>query len=1005
MKLKRNIVVKTVLAALFAGVCASASLAQEAVNMSTTELKEEASNLANARKYLEARPYIEELIKRIESSDDKALRELLQQFYFFEAYGYLQEYDAGGTTDPKLISKAIAGFNKVITNYPKGEFVIDAIRTKANCYEAIKDFANAVDTRALLLKPPYSFKLSNKERFDLVKRICQSLFNNRQWKIGKPWFERFLNESNVIEDKVFAASALIQGAFEEKKYDDAKKYIPYMIYNTVARNDPALNIEFIKAGDALAKKEKFSDATVFYNLVFGKELMERNITGFIEIEKRKLADIKRLNANSPLVVDYSNQIKTLESMLKIAKGLPSLTADMMARNAHNFMRTERDFESFWAYWQMVKQFPKHQNIEDFYFASIVCAFKVQKYDTMYDICQEYLKTFKDGQYDKDVKLSIIQYFLQKKDYDVFFAEAKKFISDNGDESDKSKDVIFLMGKTWLDLGKFDELIDTFGKYIKKYPDSALTESCLYWSGMGYMAKSDFEKAAKIFIKMTDSFPVGLYVEDGTYRRGVACFGAGHYTQARDTLEEFLQKFPKSSLRGEVEFFLGDIYANVNEVKLAMSHYMAVEKYTKNRTFIDNAYIQGAKLLHNVDKYQEEAELMDTYIAKHPKGKLAEAAYNKGKALEMLGRPADTLKVFEDAILKYGADPKEDAIDRMILDYNDVHQKNYKKMTATVDFLKEILADKKLLRKMVAAPGERYRYFRAHPKVDRQLYEKFKRDPKFGEVLFKNDAILKDLLAAYEGQISQYPSSTEDVFKRILDKTRADKNLTLEFRIMMGLDHIGKPVKYEKMFSDDDLKKASVRTLVWIGKQNEKYGPDQARKAFIEGRSRDEFEYGIDILFAFAELEQRQKRWGEVLKLFTAIQDEFPSDPRAASAVNMKGDAYAKLGQKDKAFKEYETVLRSPAWRGEAHAEALFKLGELERSRNENAKALMYYDRCWLGFSDCFKWTGKALLASAKLLSREGKNEEAKQNCIEFINKPVNKESPEYNEIQLLKETL
>ena len=70
----------------------SAMYAQEAVNMSTTELKDEASNLANARKYLEARPYIVELIKRIENTDDKALRALLEQFYYFEAYGYLQEY-------------------------------------------------------------------------------------------------------------------------------------------------------------------------------------------------------------------------------------------------------------------------------------------------------------------------------------------------------------------------------------------------------------------------------------------------------------------------------------------------------------------------------------------------------------------------------------------------------------------------------------------------------------------------------------------------------------------------------------------------------------------------------------------------------------------------------------------------------------------------------------------------------------------------------------------------
>jgi len=1008
MKFRKNILIKTVSVILATVAFSSFGYAQEAVNMSTTELKDEASNLANARRYLEARPYVVELIKRIENTDDKSLRALLEQFYYFEAYGYLQEYDAGGSTNKALVAKAIDGFDKVITNYPKGDFVIDAIKIKATCYEAIQNFEKAVETRSLLLNPPFMYKLTNKERYELVKRICQSLFNNRKWKIGEPWFKKLLEDANVIEDKVFAASALTQGAFAEKKFDEAKKYIPYMVHNTIARNDPALNIEFIKAGDALSAKSNFSDATVFFNLVFSKETMVANFEKFLAVEKNKLNAIKRLNPNSPLVSDINNQIKTIESMLKIAKGLPSLTADMMARNANNFMRTERDFESFWAYWQMVKQFPKHQNVEDFYFASIVCALRIEKLDTMYEISKEYLSKFKDGAYQKDVELGLIQYFLKKKDYEAFFANAKKFINDNGIEATQSRDVIFLLGKTYLDLEKYDELIKLFLGYIKKYPESILSESCMYWTGMGYMAKSDFERAMKMFIKMTDEFPVGIYVEDGTYRRGVAAFGAGHYTQARDTLEEFVQKFPKSGLRGEVEFFLGDIYANVNEVALAKKHYTEVEKHTKSRTFIDNAYIQLAKLLHNQDNYkmyQEEVELMDSYVKKHPKGKLSEAAYNKGKALEMLGLPADALIEFERAIKEYGSNFKDDAIDRMILEYDKIYISNIEKMKASVEFLKKLFTDEKLLTHMVQVPAERYRYFQAHRKIDRQLYEKFKRDPAFGPILYKNKKTLKDLLSKYEAQISKYPQTTEVVFNNILEYAKDKKDITLQYRIMMGLDSIGKPVKNDKIFTDDDLKKSSVRTLVWIGLQNEKYGADSARKAYKEGRDREEFEYEIDILFGYAGLEERQKRWGEVLKLYSAIEDEFPADPRAANAVILKGDALSKLGKKDQAFKEYETVLRSPAWRGEAHAEALFKLGELSRSRNKNEQALMYYDRCYLGFANCYKWTGKALLEAVKLMSREGKNAEAKEICTEFLNNPSNKQSPEFAEIQTLKDTL
>ncbi len=1005
MKFRINIAKKAVSAIILAVVC-SVGYAQEAANMSTTELKDEASNLANARKYFEARPYIVELIKRIEGSDDKALREMLQQFYFFEAYSYLQEYGNNGSSDTSLVKKAIDGFDKVLRNYPNGDFALDSIRTKANCYEALQDFENAIQTRGMLLKAPYSYKLSNKEKYETMKRICQVLYNNRKWKIGKEWFEKLLATSKNIDDKVLAASALIQGSFAEKKFADAKKYTKYMVYNTLVRNDPSLNIEFIKAGDALSNEGKFSEAMVFYNLVFDEKMMIKNFENFIQKEQAKLNAIKRLNANSPLVTEYANQLKTYEAMLKATKSMPAISTDMLARSANNYMRTSRYYESFWAYWQMVKLYPKHQSIEDFYFATIVCAMNINKLDTMYEVAIEYLKNFPDGAYKNDVELGLIQYHLKKKDYEAFFANAKKFIDDNGEEASQSKDVIFMMGKTWLDMEKYDTLIKQFEGYIKKYPDSALSESCMYWAGMGYMAKSEFEKAMKMFIKMTDEFPVGMYVEDGTYRRGVAAFGCGQFTQARDTLEEFTKQFPKSSLRGEVEFFLGDIYANVNEVKLAGDHYMKVEKFTKNKTFINNAYIQYAKLLHNVDKYAEEVKLMDDYIKKFPKGKVAEAAYNKGKALEMLGLPADALKEFTVAIEKCGADPKDDAVDRMILEFDGIYKKNLDKMQASVEFIKKLFTDKKLLQDMVQSPANRYRYFQANPKIDKHLYEKFKRDRAFGVNLYKNKKNLEDLLARYEAQIANYPKGgTEKVFKDILAKAKSAKNTTLEYRILMGLDNIAKPVKTEKMFGDDDLKKASVRTLVWIGQQNEKYGAEQARKAFKEGRERDEFEYGVDILFAWAGLEERQKRWDEVLKLYTTIENEFPADTRAANAVILKADALSKLGKKTEAKKEYETVLRSPNWRGEAHAEALYKLGELAQSQNKNAEAMMYYDRCYLGFANCYKWTGKALLESAKLMSRDGKSAEAKQICKEFLENISNKACPEYNDVKVLSETL
>lgn len=985
------------------------AVAQGVAQMGTTDLKNEASALVDEKRYIEARPYIVELIKRISDSDDKNLKKELEQMYYFEAFGYLQEYNS--TPSNNLMEKAIAGFDKVLENYPNGQYAESAIRTKASCYDALNNLEKAMATRELLLNRPYVDKLNHREQYVIVKQIAERLYNNRKWDIGQKWFERMLNMATLPEDKVFAAAGLIQCAITKKDYDTVKKYFPYMVYDAPARSDIALNYALLLAGDDLAKKEKFSDASVFYSMVLSRDTIVANLKRFLDKAQKQLDRISKSSPDSPAAQELSVKVATYDAMVKAMEGVEDYTADLMARNARNYMLTERDFESFWSYWQMLKTFPDHQSIEDFYMAAIVGAYKIGKDDIMFELCQEYLKKHEEGNYVKDVQLQVAQYYLRKKDYPAFFQLAKKFIAENPDEGQFSADFIFLMGKTWLDMQKYSELTKTFEKYAKENPDTAISEGCMYWSGIAYLAMGDFKNAMRVLVKMIDEFPNGQYAEDGMYRRGVAAFGAGDFNVARDTLEDFINRYSDSQLRGEVEFFLGDIYANNAEIELAMKHYKQVENYTKNQSFIDNAYVQAAKLLHNLERYGEEISLMDAYLERFPKGICSTAIYNKAKALELMGMPADALALYREAIEKYGANKLDDGVDKMVLDYDRMYTENEVKLKATVEFLKKLLVDKELLQNMVAVPAKRYRYFQDNPKIDRRLYEKFKRDKAFDERLYKDKTTIKNLLDQYSLQIANYPKGgVEKVFNEMIEKAKDAKNNTLAYRLMMGLDASGKKVGGEKMFNEDDIKGASVRTLVWIGKVNEKYGAEHARKAFTEAMDREEYEYLIDAMFGSAQLEQRlavkgQGKWEDVIKLYEGIEDQFPSDPRAAEAVLRKAEVLTKLGKRDQAIKYYEQILKSPSWRGEAYAEALYRLGLIAQHDKKIDAAIMYFDRCYLGYANCYKWTGKALLAAAQLHVARGETGKAKEICDEFIDNKLNEQSPDYAEIKQYRKTL
>ena len=1008
----KNRILKTAFALCASATMLSVAVAQDAKSMAkqlgTTQLKDQTLSLVNSQKYLEARPYMTELITRINDSDDVKMKKQLEDLYFFMAYSYVQEYDA--TKNPVLLKNAISYFDKVIDQFPGGDMAKDALSVKASCYEIQGKHVEAAEVREKLLQAPYSNGMSYAKKYEIVKKIADSLFIAEKHQAAEKWMKLKLESSKEPEDKVSSASALIQIAVKLKKLDEVKQYLSYMSINTISRSDISLNMALLNAGDELAGKKRFSEASVLYSMVFDRATILKNLTTYADSSKKRIATLERINPTNPYIAPLKTKVQQIEAQIAaINERIPDYTADLMIRESRNYMQTNRDYESFWSYMQLIETAPDHSSVEDFYISAIMGAYKVGKMDTMFELCETYLKKFESGQYYNDVIIRKAQYWIDKENYAEFFKIAKAFIDEFPDETPYSSDIIFMMGSTWLKTSNYEELVKTFKKYNEDYEDSAISEGVLYWLGMGYLAQADFKNSAKTFGTLTENYPVGPYSEDAMYRHGVSAFGMGDFPQARDVLENFISNYPKSSLRGEVEFFLGDIYANNAAVEQAMEHYNNVEKYTDNQAIIDSAYTQSAKLLSTTEKYEEIVKMMSRYLANETfvkNGIPSRINYEKALAEEKLGMPADSLAVYADAIEKYGDNPLDDGVDKMILDYDRLFKENIEKLTATIAFIENLMKDRELLYNMVEVPAKRYRYFQANPKIDKVLYEKFKRDTNFGPNLYNNKSNLEKLLAKYKDQIARYPKlDAENFFKQSVEKAREAKRITLEYRLLMGLDAIGKPVSVNKMFDAQDIKNSSVRTLAWVGKINEKFGPDEARKAFNEASARDEYEYLIDVLFASAELETRQKNWSKVLAIYDQIERDFPSDPRAARAALDKAAALMGLGKNKEAVEKYEEVLKSNSWRGEAYAEALFQLGNIAEKKNDVNAALMYYDRCYLGYANCFNWTGKAVVKAAKLLSAQGKGSEAKQLCQEFTTNEGNKQSPEYDEIKQLILTL
>ena len=990
--------------------------AQDLSTKGVGELRDEVNSLVEEGSYVQARPLLTELVKRFDEVPDKSP---LEDIYFFLGFGYIQEYMSMKSANH--LESAIPYFDKVITDYPNGKRVARAIELKASCLNGLGKFEEAADTWAISLNPPYVNSMNIYERFAVVKKISQAYYNMKNWEKGKQWFERMYKEARSIEDKSFAAVALIRANLAEENFDEAKKYFPDLTHPTPARYDINLSADFMSFGDKLADRSKYAEASLCYTFVLSKEDIVEYYTNYKSKVEKTLQKLKTLNAANPRIQDLTIRLQTAESILSKVGGISEYKPQLLARKARNYFQTKRNYESFWAYRQLLDSYADDKMAEDFYVATFVCAKTIGKDKQVEAIADEYRQKFPDGKYLKDINLQYALYLLEKgktnPEYTArFFDIAKGALAKNPDD-DAAPEYIYLMGSTWLSdkeesRSNYKQMRSYFLDFAEKNPDSAAADGALYWAMLSFLSKQDYSKSFELANKIIEKYGESIYIEDTNFRRAVSKFGEGDVSGARGYFEKFIEEFgvapteATSKLLGEAELFLGDICFMEQEYKDSYEHYMKVPDITENPKTIEGAFFQCAGMLEAAENYTEQAKILNRYIEQYPNGNRAMAKYLIAKPLLKEGLSADAVNGYMDVLKEFGSDANNDSVDKIIAEYPEFYQRAKEQIEASEAFLKKAVNDKNFLLMLVRKPDERYDYFEANPKINKMLYLLFKvkmgeKEAVFGENILKDKAPLVKLYNIYKAQLNKFPKQTpEQFFKSLLEKAKADKDRILEARMQMALDSIGKLPERPRIFAQEDFKDMPCKVIVWMGKSNERYGAageDSAIEAYDFVINSDS-EYRLDAAINKAMLFEKKKEYSEAKKLYAKAEDEFPMDDRAPKMALKQAELSQKMGNIAEAREKYNTILSTTSWTGEPHAEAFYMLGMLEKQQRQYKTAIMYFGRCAMGFAECLDFSGKSVLEGAKLSMAVGDPEQAREFCKEFLIDESNKECKEYEAI-------
>ena len=260
---------------------------------------------------------------------------------------------------------------------------------------------------------------------------------------------------------------------------------------------------------------------------------------------------------------------------------------------------------------------------------------------------------------------------------------------------------------------------------------------------------------------------------------------------------------------------------------------------------------------------------------------------------------------------------------------------------------------------------------------------------------------------------------EDVEKKLEDlltpAEQAMRNGTTSMRILFAKTMLARAMKLpenaSKFFNilievakPDDL---SPMLLATVGDNARSKGDfEKANLCYV--RLRDLFkdsEYSDGAPVGLAEIAYEKGDVDKALELFKSAS-EYQGSAYLLQATQGVAKCQFKLKKYDLAKELFEQIAQTKEWRGEATANALRMLGEIEVAQGKNEAAIAYFQRVFIAHQRWKSEMAKAYILAAKAFSALGKREEAKKHLEELLaRKDVPADSPEMKEAQKLVTTI
>jgi TolA-binding protein len=821
-------------------------------------------------------------------------------------------------------AEAADAFKSYLAKYPQGSRVPDATMSLANCYLGTKNFDAALKELQAVSSLP-----GQREQALLL----QGSILAEQKKV--PQAIQALEEltKGGMRSSMGARGALLLASLYVEKADFVKaNALVVTIQRNLALVDNILRFNglIIELGDKLLTQGLYSQALALYHIArTRKEVIQYQNERLVNLQKsieenklkfRATKDPSVLSNNQYLLTAIAEAKKTLDDIQKA----PNFEPALYFRMARAYQETDKQWEAALVYQQIVDKYPDAKaEREPALFGLIAVLADLGKSKRAFEACETYLKTFPQGPNASAVAYLRGAMALDAGDFSQaisYFGSAVKEQA-SGPFRDRMS---FMLGNARFLSGDAKAALSSYEQYLKDFPKGDYVEEATYRIGICQMFSDQYEAAEKQLNAYLKQYPKGEFGPDARYRLAVIKYAAQEYDQVLPECMAWLKANPGGQQTAEVLSLLGDTYAATEKKDQAADAYIRAYKAAlenNNDEVLNYALFEAGKLLGKMGQWEKVAATFEEFLKNNPEHPLTPAAVaNIIQARAKLGQ-VDQAKAFAaQTIAKYIADPSKETVENLIT--------------------------------QLAALCARKRQPGADPAADLEKLLTFAPEanvPDTATVRARRLYAQAELMT-----LLRKPKEHDALIAKIANESKpADLSpllLGLTGESLLGQD---RPIPARAMFE----------------------------QLIAKHQKSDVLDFGY---VGLGELAYREGDYPKALGLFTKAVDEIASAYRIKEATIGKAKTMLALNRLDEAAKLFEEVASVKAWRGEATAQALYMLGDIEAKRGDQNKAIAYYQRVYVAYQKYPRWMAKAYIESARAFEKLGKTQEAINTYREMV---------------------